>query len=372
MKNILFTGIFLCIVICKTNAQIVDLSIFSDIKKARTESFSKKLQHMKDSLAHICNIYELEDFKYKLPTIYLGESMKSLKTKSKEFEKIGKEIEDAIKDRAFSQRRADSIRQVKESERIAQKKIADSLYLIQAATTWEWLHDNKGKWEEVNRIYPKEEHYKVNTLFPKYHVIDNNAYLDGKLVGVCIPTKNNKDQTAQDNHFRKRMMNFLCQQDFLNNKYNIQKESPKTLEYIKVELGLKKKLNPSDSPVLKEIVSNANKLKLAQERLRKGEISLETYRRLKTKLGANTSNSVMQTMSESESPEIKAGKSFLEQLHNDNLPLINKYTIKRIDGTNFIYSFSNSEGEKTLSVQVSFFINKEEKIEYTISSIQKH
>lgn len=372
MGKFLLICIFLCTGICKTSAQIIDLSKFVKSKKTKTEEFSQKLQNTRDSLLRICKIHNLEDFEYKFPTLYLGESMESLKSKSKKFNKIKVEIENALIKKELEQKSADSIQKVNDAARIAQERIADSLYLIRAAQTWEWLHDKKGKWETIDRSYPKEEHYKVNSLFPQYQVIDKNAYLNGKLVGVCDPTKDNKDNSEQDRCFRIDVMTLLCQQDFLNNKYDIQKESPKTLEYLKRKLGLKKELDPSDSHALKEMVSNATKLKIAQERLRKGEISLETYQKLKLKLEANTANSVMQEVLESESPEIKAGKRFLEQLRDDNYPLINNYTIKRIDGTNFIYLFSNSKGEETLSVQVSFYVNKEGKVEYKISLPQNN
>lgn len=87
MGKFLLICLFLCTGICKTSAQIVDLSKFVKAKKSKTEVFSQKLQNTRDSLLRICKIYKLEDFKYKFPTIYLGESMESLKAKSKEFEK---------------------------------------------------------------------------------------------------------------------------------------------------------------------------------------------------------------------------------------------------------------------------------------------
>ena len=182
MGKFLLICLFLCTGICKTSAQIVDLSKFVKAKKSKTEVFSQKLQNTRDSLLRICKIYKLEDFKYKFPTIYLGESMESLKAKSKEFEKIKVEIENAISKKELEQKRVDSIQKVNDAERIVQERIADSLYLIRAAQTWEWLHDKKGKWETIDRSYPKEEHYQVNTLFPQYQVIDQNAYLNGKLV----------------------------------------------------------------------------------------------------------------------------------------------------------------------------------------------
>ena len=166
-------------------------------------------------------------------------------------------------------------------------------------------------------------------------------------------------------------MTFLCQQDFLNNKYEIQKESPKTQEYIKQKLGLKKQLEPTDSPVYKEMIANASKLRIAQERLRKGEIDLNTYNRIKTKLGAKFTGTVYQEMADSNSPEINAGKRYLEQLRTDNKSLIGEYTIQRIDGTNFTYQFRNNEGKKTFSVKVSFFVNEKKNVLYTISSLQK-
>ena len=92
MGKFLLICLFLCTGICKTSAQIVDLSKFVKAKKSKTEVFSQKLQNTRDSLLRICKIYKLEDFKYKFPTIYLGESMESLKAKSKEFEKIKVEI----------------------------------------------------------------------------------------------------------------------------------------------------------------------------------------------------------------------------------------------------------------------------------------
>lgn len=158
--------------------------------------------------------------------------------------------------------------------------------------------------------------------------------------------------------FSHRRDDFLCQQDFLNNKYEIQKESPKTQEYIKQKLGLKKQLEPTDSPVYKEMIANASKLRIAQERLRKGEIDLNTYNRIKTKLGAKFTGTVYQEMADSNSPEINAGKRYLEQLRTDNKSLIGEYTIQRIDGTNFTYQFRNNEGKKTFSVKVSFFVNE--------------
>ena len=349
MGKFLLICLFLCTGICKTSAQIVDLSKFVKAKKSKTEVFSQKLQNTRDSLLRICKIYKLEDFKYKFPTIYLGESMESLKAKSKEFEKIKVEIENAISKKELEQKRVDSIQKVNDAERIVQERIADSLYLIRAAQTWEWLHDKKGKWETIDRSYPKEEHYQVNSLFPQYQVIDQNAYLNGKLVGVCHPAKNNKK----------------------NNKYEIQKESPKTQEYIKQKLGLKKQLEPTDSPVYKEMIANASKLRIAQERLRKGEIDLNTYNRIKTKLGAKFTGTVYQEMADSNSPEINAGKRYLEQLRTDNKSLIGEYTIQRIDGTNFTYQFRNNEGKKTFSVKVSFFVNEKKNVLYTISSLQK-
>ena len=166
-------------------------------------------------------------------------------------------------------------------------------------------------------------------------------------------------------------MTFLCQQDFLNNKYEIQKESPKTQEYIKQKLGLKKQLEPTDSPVYKEMIANASKLRIAQERLRKGEIDLNTYNRIKTKLGAKFTGTVYQEMADSNSPEINAGKRYLEQLRTDNKSLIGEYTIQRIDGTNFTYQFRNNEGKKTFSVKVSFFVNEKKNVLYTINTLQK-
>ena len=336
MGKFLLICLFLCTGICKTSAQIVDLSKFVKAKKSKTEVFSQKLQNTRDSLLRICKIYKLEDFKYKFPTIYL-----------------------------------DSIQKVNDAERIVQERIADSLYLIRAAQTWEWLHDKKGKWETIDRSYPKEEHYQVNSLFPQYQVIDQNAYLNGKLVGVCHPAKNNKNNSEKERCFRIDVMTFLCQQDFLNNKYEIQKESPKTQEYIKQKLGLKKQLEPTDSPVYKEMIANASKLRIAQERLRKGEIDLNTYNRIKTKLGAKFTGTVYQEMADSNSPEINAGKRYLEQLRTDNKSLIGEYTIQRIDGTNFTYQFRNNEGKKTFSVKVSFFVNEKKNVLYTISSLQK-
>ena len=165
-----FLCIFLCTGVCKTSAQIVDLSKFVKAKKNKTEVFSQKLQNTRDSLLRICKIHKLEDFKYKFPTIYLGESMESLKAKSKEFEKIKVEIENAISKKELEQKSADN-----DAARIVQERTADSLYLIRAAQTWEWLHDKKGKWETIDRSYPKEEHYQVNSLFPQYQVIDQNA-----------------------------------------------------------------------------------------------------------------------------------------------------------------------------------------------------
>ena len=406
MGKFLLICLFLCTGICKTSAQIVDLSKFVKAKKSKTEVFSQKLQNTRDSLLRICKIYKLEDFKYKFPTIYLGESMESLKAKSKEFEKIKVEIENAISKKELEQKRVDSIQKVNDAERIVQERIADSLYLIRAAQTWEWLHDKKGKWETIDRSYPKEEHYQVNSLFPQYQVIDQNAYLkgkwetidrsypkeehyqvnslfpqyqvidqnaylNGKLVGVCHPAKNNKNNSEKERCFRIDVMTFLCQQDFLNNKYEIQKESPKTQEYIKQKLGLKKQLEPTDSPVYKEMIANASKLRIAQERLRKGEIDLNTYNRIKTKLGAKFTGTVYQEMADSNSPEINAGKRYLEQLRTDNKSLIGEYTIQRIDGTNFTYQFRNNEGKKTFSVKVSFFVNEKKNVLYTISSLQK-
>ena len=371
MGKFLLICLFLCTGICKTSAQIVDLSKFVKAKKSKTEVFSQKLQNTRDSLLRICKIYKLEDFKYKFPTIYLGESMESLKAKSKEFEKIKVEIENAISKKELEQKRVDSIQKVNDAERIVQERIADSLYLIRAAQTWEWLHDKKGKWETIDRSYPKEEHYQVNSLFPQYQVIDPNAYLNGKLVGVCHPAKNNKNNSEKERCFRIDVMTFLCQQDFLNNKYEIQKESPKTQEYIKQKLGLKKQLEPTDSPVYKEMIANASKLRIAQERLRKGEIDLNTYNRIKTKLGAKFTGTVYQEMADSNSPEINAGKRYLEQLRTDNKSLIGEYTIKRIDVTNFTYQFRNNEGKKTFSVKVSFFVNEKKNVLYTISSLQK-
>jgi len=167
------------------------------------------------------------------------------------------------------------------------------------------------------------------------------------------------------------MINFLCQQDFLNNKYDIQKESSKTQEYIKAKLGLKKQSTPADSPVYKEMIANAQKFRIAQERLRKGEIDLNTYNRIKIKLGAKSTESVYQAMADSESPEINAGERYLEQLRDDNYPLIRSYTINRIDGTNFTYQLSNEKKEETLSVKVSFFVNENKEVRYKISSLQK-
>lgn len=369
MSKFLFICILLCTGICKTSAQIIDLSKVIKSKKNKTEVFSQKLQNTKDSLLRICKIHQLEDFDYKFPTIYLGESMESLKAKSKEYEKIKVEIENAISKKESEQKRADSIQKVNDAARIVQKRIADSLYLVRAAQTWEWLYDKKGKWETINRSYPKEEHYQVNALFPQYQVIDQNAYLNGELVGICDPTKNNNSE--KEHSFRIDVMTFLCQQDFLNNKYEIQKESSKTQEYIKQKLGLKKQPEPTDSPVYKELIANASKLRIAQERLRKGEIDLNTYNRLETKLGAKFTGTVYQEMADSNSPEIKTGKRYLEQLRNDNTPLIGEYTIQRIDGTNFTYQFHDNEGKETFSVKVSFYVNDTKNISYTISSLQK-
>ena len=133
------------------------------------------------------------------------------------------------------------------------------------------------------------------------------------------------------------------------------KESPKTQEYIKQKLGLKKQLEPTDSPVYKEMIANASKLRIAQERLRKGEIDLNTYNRIKTKLGAKFTGTVYQEMADSNSPEINAGKRYLEQLRTDNKSLIGEYTIQRIDGTNFTYQFRNNEGKKMFYIQFLHF-----------------
>ena len=110
---------------------------------------------------------------------------------------------------------------------------------------------------------------------------------------------------------------------------------------------------------------------IAQERLRKGEIDLNTYNRIKTKLGARFTGTVYQEMADSNSPEINAGKRYLEQLRADNNPLIGEYTIQRIDGTSFIYQFRNNEGEETFSVKVSYFVNEKKNVLYAISSLQK-
>ena len=104
MGKFLLICLFLCTGICNTSAQIVDLSKFVKAKKSKTEVFSQKLQNTRDSLLRICKIYKLEDFKYKFPTIYLGESMESLKAKSKEFEKIKVEIENAISKKELEQK----------------------------------------------------------------------------------------------------------------------------------------------------------------------------------------------------------------------------------------------------------------------------
>ena len=58
---------------------------------------------------------------------------------------------------------------------------------------------------------------------------------------------------------------FMPNKNFLNNKYEIQKESPKTQD-TKTEIGLKKQLEPTDSPVYKEMIANASKLRIAQEK----------------------------------------------------------------------------------------------------------
>lgn len=370
--------------VCETNAQIMDLSKLIKSKKDKTEAFSRQLQNTKDSLLKVIDnkLYKSTSldnigmaidnpYTYNFPIFYSGESMESLKRKSKELEKIKKRIEQDIIKKELELQRTDSIQKVNEIIKIEQERIADSLYLIRAAQTWEWLYDKKGKWEKVDRTYPKEEHYQVNSLFPQYQVINKNAYLNGKLVGVCHPTKNDKDQSEQDHLFRIDMINFLCQQDFLNNKYDIQKESSKTQEYIKAKLGLKKQSTPADSPVYKEMIANAQKFRIAQERLRKGEIDLNTYNRIKIKLGAKSTESVYQAMADSESPEINAGERYLEQLRDDNYPLIRSYTINRIDGTNFTYQFSNEKKEETLSVKVSFFVNENKEVRYKISSLQK-
>ena len=119
------------------------------------------------------------------------------------------------------------------------------------------------------------------------------------------------------------------------------------------------------------MIANAQKFRIAQERLRKGEIDLNTYNRIKIKLGAKSTESVYQAMADSESPEINAGERYLEQLRDDNYPLIRSYTINRIDGTNFTYQFSNEKKEETLSVKVSFFVNENKEVRYKISSLQK-
>ena len=93
--------------------------------------------------------------------------------------------------------------------------------------------------------------------------------------------------------------------------------------------------------------------------------------RIKTKLGAKFTGTVYQEMADSNSPEINAGKRYLEQLRTDNKSLIGEYTIQRIDGTNFTYQFRNNEGKKTFSVKVSFFVNEKKNVLYTISSLQK-
>lgn len=385
MKKIILIYILLGIGICKISAQSVDLFKSFRSKKEKAELFSQQLQHTKDSLLRIIDskLYKarsLEDidldnleqdgFEYKFPTIHPNESMESLKRKSRELDKIKKEIEQALIKKEIEQAKADSIQKVNDAARIAQERIADSLYLIRAAQTWEWLYDKKGKWETIDRSYPKEEHYKVNSLFPQYQVIDMNAYLNGELVGVCDPNKNNKDKGEQDYQFRERMMKFLCQQDYLSNKYNIKKEPAKTQEYIKLKLGLIDEIQPQQSPILKNMITNAAKLQAAKEKLQKGEISIETYNKLKSKLEANTSKSVFKAMSENESSEIEAGKRYLEQLKDDNSPHIKSYIIKRIDGTNFTYLFSNEKGEETLSVKVSFFVNDKKEVHYKISSLQ--
>lgn len=88
-------------------------------------------------------------------------------------------------------------------------------------------------------------------------------------------------------------------------------------------------------------------------------------------MGAKFTGTVYQEMADSNSPEINAGKRYLEQLRTDNKSLIGEYTIQRIDGTNFTYQFRNNEGKKTFSVKVSFFVNEKKNVLYTISSLQK-
>lgn len=128
--------------VCKMNAQIMDLSKLIKSKKDKTEAFSRQLQNTKDSLLKVIDnkLYKstsLDDigmaidnpYTYNFPIFYSGESMESLKRKSKELEKIKKRIEQDIIKKELELQRTDSIQKVNEIIKIEQERIADSLYL---------------------------------------------------------------------------------------------------------------------------------------------------------------------------------------------------------------------------------------------------
>ena len=339
---------FLCVGICTTSAQIIDFSGVFSSKKVK--AFSQQLQYRQDSLKQVCYANNLNERRYDFPTFSEYDGMGSLKKKAKKLEEIKIMIEKDIARYELEEKKNDSI-----------QRVQDSLYLIRAAKTWEWLNDGKGEWKTIDRSYPKEEHYQVNSLFPQYKVINGNAYLDGKFVAIGNPIRGDKYE------FREIVIKFLCQQDFLNNKYDIQTSSSPTKEYIKWQLGLREKPSPVKEAASKE---NAKKLRIAQQRLQAGEISQDTYNRLKAKLSSGGTKT-QPVIAEVGSPEREEGERYLKQLRNDYYSIMYQCSIQRIDGTNFIYQYQDINNKDTLSVQVSYHIDEKNVIQCKFSTLQK-
>ena len=218
--------------------------------------------------------------------------------------------------------------------RILDNEGLDQLDIKYQSVGWEWINEEQPEKNEL--FYPEAITFLSYKSHPNYRVIDNGVYDDkGELVRVINLTRN-------------RNLNEICKtlvfaQDYLNNKYGINKAPAKTQYALKNRLGL------SD-----EVAQCAGKhLNTAIEANMEKAFSVSRTRKNQAKIKENRAGAAL--LGEIFKLEDEQANRFIRQLEADHEKDFSQIIeIKRIDNKTFRLFFVNDSGVSTYAYNIVF------------------
>ena len=202
----------------------------------------------------------------------------------------------------------------------------------QQSIGWEWMDSEEFEVEEI--FFPERFSYNVHPSHPEYRLVKDHLFNEK---GGLVRAGNIVDDHWDFFSIYDVLMNVFCKQDFLKNKYDINRSDKQTLEALKMQFGITDGLDERYKKNIEIYKASALAMGFASR-----DNDVDGY--LKAKRAYDASRKVvLEYAYKFHTPQ---ADNYIEQLRSDHKnDLRYLYKIERIDNTTFKIYYLNDKKE---------------------------